>query len=364
MDNYERLQRQYSKELKPCEICDSTDLLPFQRYGRTAEPGTYGEMPVTICGRCGFKMQNPRFEDRFYLDYYSELYRAVAFGSTKPSPEYVEQQKQRGASVLAWVKEHGVQPGVMLDHGCASGATMLAWRDAGWTVRGIDPHRPSVEAGLEMGLDIETAAGESLPFADETFDLILSLGSTEHAYDLKKTMCEAFRVLRPGATIVIRWRSNRIFGSPLEYYNHNHYRFFTPNTWRLCFARYGFAITGTTDRRLEGWDSYEYILARRLDAKAETAVEQLLAQGVRDDAEAELAMLDELRRGYYERCKAFLEFQNRSRALDPADLVQELRSGRAGFEWGLLGGQPADVLRRSRMEAERYIREYESGAVL
>ena len=74
-------------------------------------------MPITICGRCGFKMQNPRFEDQFYIDYYDELYRAVAFGATKPSPEYVEQQKQRGAGVLAWVNEHGVQPGVMLDHG-------------------------------------------------------------------------------------------------------------------------------------------------------------------------------------------------------------------------------------------------------
>ena len=96
----------------------------------------------------------------------------------------------------------------------------------------------------------------------------------------------------------------------------------------------------------------------------ERVVARPLAEGIGDDAESEAAEVIRLRRDYYDRCRAFLDFQDRGSNRDAAELVRELRSGRAGFEWGLLGGHPVDALRRSRMEAERYIREYESGTVL
>ena len=66
----------------------------------------YGNMPVTICHDCGFKMQNPRFEDGFYKNYYEAMYREIAFGAEKPSAEYIEQQKERGSKVLKFLKKH------------------------------------------------------------------------------------------------------------------------------------------------------------------------------------------------------------------------------------------------------------------
>lgn len=360
---YETLKSQYRLVCYPCEACGSMDMAAFQNHGRIAEAGVYGAVPITICNACGFKMQNPRYEDGFYADYYEAMYREVAFGALAPSATYIDQQKSRGAGVLAFAREQGIEPGRMLDHGCASGATMLAWREAGWVVRGIDPHRPSVESGRALGLDIEIGVGEALPFEDESFDLILSLGSTEHAYDLGRTMCEAWRVLKPGGHLMIRWRSNKIFGSPLEYYNHNHYRFFSPNTWRLCLERYGFAVAASTDRKLEGWDSYGYILARREAALDGGAVQRLLAANVKDDARSELAEINRLRRAYNDRCKRFLAFAQ-AHADEPASrLVEKLRGGEAGFPWGFLGGDPAAAIERSRMEALRYTAEYESGRV-
>ena len=41
--------------------------------------------------------------------------------------------------------------GTMLDHGCASGGTMLGWLEKGWNCKGLDPHKPSVEAGIKNG---------------------------------------------------------------------------------------------------------------------------------------------------------------------------------------------------------------------
>lgn len=364
MSSYEALQQKYSKVIVPCEICGSENLEEFQNYGRNAEPGVYGEMPVTICKDCGFKMQNPRYEDQFYIDYYEVMYREIAFGAKKPSDEYISQQKSRGKRVLDFVVKHGVaNTGKMLDHGCASGATMLGWQDAGWQVSGIDPHRPSVEEAKLLGLDVRVGAGEDLPCTDEEFDLILSLGSTEHSYNLEATMREMNRVLKIGGKLIIRWRSNEIFGSPLEYFNHNHYRFFTRNTWVLCLKRYGFDVDVMSDERVEGWDSYEYIIATKQNANIDSInIPNLLDENEIDSYERELAILKDVRDSYYNKCSKFLDLYNQYQD-DPSGLVDHLRSDHADFKWGWLGGQAKDVVARSVKEARLYIDEYESGRV-
>ncbi len=364
MTAYQALKEKYSKVIVACEICASRDLETFQHYGRTAEPGVYGEMPVTICKCCGFKMQNPRYEDQFYIDYYDVMYREIAFGATKPSDEYIEQQKARGSRVLDFAKRCGVtKKGKMLDHGCASGATMLGWRDDGWDVSGIDPHRPSVEEAKLMGLDVRVGAGENLPCENEEFDLILSLGSTEHSYNLEATMREMNRALKNGGKLVIRWRSNEIFGSPLEYFNHNHYRFFTRATWELCLKRYGFSVDVMSNERVEGWDSYEYIIATKETANIDGIdVKALVKAGPIDDYKAELTALGEVRESYYAKCKKFLEL-NAQYKDDPEELVERLRSEHADFKWGWLGGQAKDVVARSAKEAQLFLTEYEAGRV-
>lgn len=364
MTAYQALKEKYEKVIVPCEICGSHDVVSFQSYGRNAEPGVYGDMPVTICKNCGFKMQNPRYEDGFYIDYYDVMYREIAFGATRPSDEYIEQQKSRGKRVLDFVKKHGVtEKGKMLDHGCASGATMLGWQDDGWAVSGIDPHRPSVEEARLMGLDVRVGAGEDLPCEDEEFDLILSLGSTEHSYNLEATMREMNRVLKSGGKLIIRWRSNEIFGSPLEYYNHNHYRFFTRNTWALCLKRYGFSVDVMSDERVEGWDSYEYIIATKQQSDIDAIdVDALVAEGPIYDYRAELDEIKTIREAYYNKCKKFLDLQSEYKD-DPAALIDRLRSDHADFKWGWLGGAPEDVVERSAKEARLFLDEYEQGRV-
>lgn len=355
------LNRQYSKLMRPCEITNSTDFVLFQEYGRVGEPGVYGQMPVYICKTSGFKMLNPRYEDRFYKDYYEELYRKVAFGSAKPSNDYIEQQKKRGAGVLSYVSKFVQKPGRMLDLGCASGATMLSWIESGWKCKGVDPHRASVDTAVnDMSLDVYVGAGESLPFDDDSFDLILCLGPHEHAYDLNRMFNETIRTLSDGGLLLIRWRSADIFGSPLEYYNHNHYRFFTHNNWRLILRRYGFSILEKTSEKLEGWQSYEYILARKDLSPSVEEVQKLIANGVKDDWSKELKKIQFIRKDYYERCREFLNLSNRLRGREN-DIKNAVING--DVRWTFMTEVPNLSVPRSIMEAQRYVAEYESGNV-
>ena len=267
----------------------------------------------------------------------------------------------RGKGVLDYVSKYIKTPGRMLDLGCASGATMLSWIDAGWKATGVDPHKPSVDTAVkDMGLDVHVGAGEDLPFEDNSFDLFLCLGPHEHAYDLNRMFAETRRTLKDGGHVMIRWRSANVFGSPLEYYNHNHYRFFTPNTWALTLRKHGFSVVATTSDKLEGWQSYEYILARKDLEPSDSAVKQMISEGVKDDWAAEIKKIEDLRVDYYERCRAFLDLKTRCKGDEQAI---HAAVGRGEVRWVFMTEVAEWKVRRAIMEAERYVAEYDAGRV-
>lgn len=363
-NKYEVLKQAYTLSMQSCELCLSEELSSFQKYGRVGAPGEYGDLHITICKNCGYKMQNPRYPDAFYEAYYYHLYREVAFGDLKPSDTYIAEQNVRGDGVRRWFSQHVKNQGKMLDHGCASGGTMLSWMENGWKCMGLDPHKPSVDAGIEMGFDITVGAGESMPFDDHSFDLVLSLGSLEHTYNLGKSLHEIHRSLRPGGHLLIRWRSNVVFGSPLEYFNHNHYRFFTPNTLKLALHQYGFDPIYTTDEKLEGWDSYSYLLAVKNQSANRPSIKDMLADGFGDEYQSELDSISKTRTDYYHRCKAHILSADSFHKTESKDYkLEDLRRHFENTQLGFLGGDVETSLSRSLMEANRYVEEFDSGLV-
>lgn len=98
-----------------------------------------------------------------------------------------------------------------LDIGCASGEYAAALQPLVRSVVGIDTSadrfaksRPEVRTHLQVGYS------EDLPFANESFDLILLNEVLEHVRDDAATLREAFRVLSPGGRLVLM-SPNRLF---------------------------------------------------------------------------------------------------------------------------------------------------------
>lgn len=91
----------------------------------------------------------------------------------------------------------------VLDLGCAGGflSEALAWEGA--QVWGIDPSEGAIAAAQAHaaveGLDItyQTGVGESLPFADNSFDHVVCVDVLEHVNSVPQTLAEVARVLRP-----------------------------------------------------------------------------------------------------------------------------------------------------------------------
>jgi SAM-dependent methyltransferase len=99
-----------------------------------------------------------------------------------------------------------VPPGVraLLDVGCGAGQTLIALDlDAAEVARcGVDVDAAALALGrrLDPGLLLACSPGESLPFADASFDFVLCRVALPYM-DVARAVAEMARVLRPGGQL-------------------------------------------------------------------------------------------------------------------------------------------------------------------
>lgn len=100
----------------------------------------------------------------------------------------------------------GVHAGMrVLDVACGRGDWLLAVRERGGAVAGIDLSERAIahcRAALPDG-DFAAGPAEHLPFTDGSFDLVTCLGSLEHFVDKPAALREMIRVASPAATFVL-----------------------------------------------------------------------------------------------------------------------------------------------------------------
>lgn len=86
----------------------------------------------------------------------------------------------------------------ILDLGCGRGGVVeLVWRDVALAA-GVDPDAASLAEHRAAGMPVFRATGEHLPFADSSFDVIVSVWVLEHLREPGRVLAEIRRVLRPG----------------------------------------------------------------------------------------------------------------------------------------------------------------------
>lgn len=111
----------------------------------------------------------------------------------------------------------------VLDLGCLTGGRSVAWfeRYGLSQITGIDVLPEYIEAATQFAAIRKVSAnfvqgvGELLPFGDDSFDAILSFDVLEHVQDIRKTMSECLRVLKPGGTFFLVFPG---YFQPLEHH--------------------------------------------------------------------------------------------------------------------------------------------------
>lgn len=93
----------------------------------------------------------------------------------------------------------------ILDVGCGTGGFLVEAQKKGGDTFGIDPELEAIKICALKGLkNVRVGEGEELPFPDNFFDIIYCYTVLEHVSDVKKTLQEMVRVLKPNGIAYIQ----------------------------------------------------------------------------------------------------------------------------------------------------------------
>ena len=171
--------------------------------------------------------------------------------ATHGEPSYVWRagQQRRLEMILAAAGERA--HGQVLENGCGVGMYVEKLAEGGGRVFGLEFDYERAGEAARLSSLISNAAGEQLPYPDNSFDLILSHEVIEHVSDDRQAIIEMVRVLKPGGRLAL-FCPNR--GYPFEthgIYWREKYRFgniplvnYLPRAWRDKLAPHVEVYTG------------------------------------------------------------------------------------------------------------------------
>jgi SAM-dependent methyltransferase len=137
------------------------------------------------------------------------------------------------------------EPARILDAGCGSGRNMVELARHG-AVTGIELSETSVALARERAAG-EVLAGSILemPFADDSFDLAVSLDVIEHLDDDLSALRELRRVVAPGGSLLVTVPAYQWLWSGHDEINHHHRRYTRRSLQRVA-EQAGWKQTRTT----------------------------------------------------------------------------------------------------------------------
>ena len=146
------------------------------------------------------------------------------------------------------MERNDAAPGV-LDVGCAAGALLAFLRGRGWRATGVEISPSADYARRERGLDVRRQTLEGCQFPAETFDLALASHLIEHLNDPGAFFREMWRVMRPGAYLLLTTPNisgfqARLMGSRWRSAIFDHLYLFSKRTVMAMLKTHGFIAEG------------------------------------------------------------------------------------------------------------------------
>lgn len=118
--------------------------------------------------------------------------------------QYVDRTEKR--LVFSLLTKHS---GKALDLGCGTGNYTLELKKRGFDVIGLDASERMVEIARQKGANCIVGNAYSLPFPDESFDLVMSITMFEFLHRPEEVVREIHRVLKPGGEVIIGTMNGR-----------------------------------------------------------------------------------------------------------------------------------------------------------
>jgi len=134
----------------------------------------------------------------------------------------------------------------VLDVGCGKAFLLFEMKKLlpGLEVRGLDISDYAIRhAKEEMRPFLDRGLAQKLPYANDSFDLVISITTLHNLYlfDLQKALREIERVTRHGSYVVVESYRNEEEKANLLHWQLTCESFFTPEEWEYLFAESGYS---------------------------------------------------------------------------------------------------------------------------
>jgi 2-polyprenyl-3-methyl-5-hydroxy-6-metoxy-1,4-benzoquinol methylase len=161
-------------ELVACAVCGRHDDEPlYEKDG----------FQVVRCRRCRLMYVNPRLT----MDTLAELYNDQKISWSSYYVQWADGFKRSFGERLALIEKHRA-PGRLLDLGCSTGSFMEVAIERGWTARGLDVNRESVQHAREVGLDVICGTFPHPELDGAEFELAVMSDFIEHVPDPRQVL--------------------------------------------------------------------------------------------------------------------------------------------------------------------------------
>jgi SAM-dependent methyltransferase len=124
---------------------------------------------------------------------------------------YVGMQRITDGLLRPWLRRDDGSRPRLIDAGCGTGANLLHFSDAAWTV-GVDLSTEAVALCVSRGTEVVRGSVLQLPFVSGGFDCVTSFDVLYHSWveDDNAAIAELVRVLAPGGVLFVRLPALRL----------------------------------------------------------------------------------------------------------------------------------------------------------
>jgi 2-polyprenyl-3-methyl-5-hydroxy-6-metoxy-1,4-benzoquinol methylase len=188
----------------------SSDICPFcgQNGGRVIRlvADWYGSETFSIreCPSCAFRFTDPVPSESEIGKYYeTDKYVPLSTNSAGAVERFarVVRMIRNPLKMRLIRKVTGKTTGTLLDIGSATGEFLLNAKNAGWTTTGIEPNDRARSHSIAAGLDVRPQQ-ELKALPSDAFDVVTMWHVLEHVHDVRGTLNDVRRVLKPDGVAV------------------------------------------------------------------------------------------------------------------------------------------------------------------
>ena len=185
----------WKKEYRPCPVCGSESRkLLGSRGGKAHRDGLGEETKIAKCRSCTAFYGYPTLVPQ------SNPYEAEAdYFHIHDHQEKID----NGSELIKQAETILGRSGSILEIGCGRGETLLAAKNRGWDVQGVEMTEQFAELASSLGVPVEVASAESCSALDNKYDVILLSAVLEHLYAPVDILRRIHSALVPGGLVFV-----------------------------------------------------------------------------------------------------------------------------------------------------------------